>query len=95
MFDGDSGDLSDLAKAGELEDTDHIESEDITRSLASRDAFLEENGYDGVPDAYEVHHIVPLSEGGADTPDNMILLTEDDHAEITAEHGRFYGWHRA
>ena len=88
MFDGDSGDLSDLAKAGELEDTDHIESEDITRSLASRDAFLEENGY-------EVHHIVPLSEGGADTPDNMILLTEDDHAEITAEHGRFYGWHRA
>ena len=46
MFDGDSGDLSDLAKAGELEDTDHIESEDITRSLASRDAFLEENGYD-------------------------------------------------
>lgn len=95
MFDGDSGDLSDLAKAGELEDTDHIESEDITRSLASRDAFLEENGYDGVPDGYEVHHIVPLSEGGADTPDNMILLTEDDHAEITAEHGRFYGWHRA
>ena len=44
MFDGDSGDLSDLAKAGELEDTDHIESDDITRSLASRDAFLEENG---------------------------------------------------
>ena len=95
MFDGDSGDLSDLAKAGELDGTDHIESEDITRSLASRDAFLEENGYDGVPEGYEVHHIVPLSEGGADTPDNMILLTEDDHAEITAEHGRFYGWHRA
>ena len=50
------------------------------------------HGFDGVPEGYEVHHVVPLSEGGADTPDNMILVSEADHAAITSAHAGFYGW---
>lgn len=30
--------------------------------------------------------------GGADTPDNMILVSEADHAAITSAHAGFYGW---
>ena len=39
---------------------------------------------------YEVYHIVPLSEGGADNPYNMILLSEKDHAYITQMHRGVY-----
>ena len=47
------------------------------------------------PEGYEVHHIVPLSEGGADTPENMILVKEDLHDEITAAHSKFYDWRKS
>ena len=66
--------------------------EDIVRDIGARDAFLSVHGFDGVPEGYEVHHVVPLSEGGADTPDNMILVSEADHAAITSAHAGFYGW---
>ena len=62
------------------------------RDIGARDAFLSVHGFDGVPEGYEVHHVVPLSEGGADTPDNMILVSEADHAAITSAHAGFYGW---
>lgn len=92
MFTGDDADLRALAAEGEIEGTEHIASEDIDRSLAARNEFLHENGYNSCPEGYEVHHVIPLSEGGADAPDNMILLSEDDHDKVTAEHARFYGW---
>ena len=55
-------------------------------------AFLEAHGLDHVPPGYEIHHIIPLSEGGADDPSNMILLTAEDHAAITAQHAAYYHW---
>ena len=94
MFDGDGDDLETLTAMGEVEGTDHIDSEDYVRDMAARDSFLRSHGYDSVPEGYEVHHIVPLSEGGADDPDNMILVSEEDHESITAAHARFYGWRR-
>lgn len=36
--------------------------------------FLNMHGYDELPQGFEVHYIVPLSEGEADTPNNMIFL---------------------
>ena len=92
MFEGDEEDLQALIAQGEVEGTDHVPAEDLTRSIAARNEFLAAHGYDSVPDGYEVHHIVPLSEGGTDTPDNMILLSEEDHDTVTAAHRRFYGW---
>ncbi len=92
VFVGDASDLDDLTRAGELSDTTHIDSSDIDRSMAMRDGFLSAHGFDSVPEGYEVHHIVPLSEGGSDTPDNMILVREDLHDQITAAHRAFYGW---
>ena len=92
MFVGDEDDLNALIAAGEHDNAVHVESEDIERSVAARDAFLGLHGYDGVPEGWEVHHIVPLSEGGADSPENMILVKEDVHDAITAAHRAFYGW---
>ena len=92
MFIGDADDLNALIAAGELEDTTHVEAQDIERSIAVRDSFLSMHGFDGVPEGWEVHHIVPLCEGGADSTDNMILVKEELHDENTAAHRAFYGW---
>ncbi len=93
VFDGDDNALETLISMGEVENTNHIESEDIRRDTAARDRFLHMHDLNSVPDGYEVHHIVPICEGGADTPENMILVREEEHARITAEHARYYGWH--
>lgn len=93
VFAGDGDDLAELIERGQIEDANHVASEDITRDLGARDAFLRAHGFEGVPEGYEVHHVVPLSAGGADDPSNMILLSEEDHNTITAAHSRFYGWH--
>lgn len=93
VFVGDEDDLEELAEEGEIDGTDHIASDDIVRNIAARNEFLALNGYDSIPEGYEVHHIVPLSEGGADTPDNMVLLSEEEHAQVTAMHNQFYDWH--
>ena len=87
-----SQELDRLIQYGEVDGTTHVASEDIVRDIGARDAFLSVHGFDGVPEGYEVHHVVPLSEGGADTPDNMILVSEADHAAITSAHAGFYGW---
>lgn len=82
----------DVVSDVDVDGTTHVASEDIVRDIGARDAFLSVHGFDGVPEGYEVHHVVPLSEGGADTPDNMILVSEADHAAITSAHAGFYGW---
>lgn len=92
VFVGNENDLQALIQAGESSNTEHIASDEITRNLEARDEFLATFGYDSVPSGYEVHHIVPLSEGGSDTPDNMILVDEDTHDKITTAHRAFYGW---
>ncbi len=92
MFVGDADDLNALIAAGEQDNAVHVDAEDVERSIAVRDSFLAMHGYDSVPEGWEVHHIVPLSEGGADSADNMILVTEAVHDEITAAHRAFYGW---
>lgn len=92
VFTGDGQELDRLIQYGEVDGTTHVASEDIVRDIGARDAFLSVHGFDSVPEGYEVHHVVPLSEGGADTPDNMILVSEADHAAITSAHAGFYGW---
>ena len=91
-FVGDSDDLQSLTALGEVEDSEHINSDEIVRDISARNEFLAMHGYDSVPEGYEVHHIVPLSEGGADSSDNMILVESDDHDKITATHARYYNW---
>lgn len=92
VFVGDDEDLNELAEAGEVEDSAHIDSDDIVRDLAVRSEFLSSIGYEELPEGYEVHHIIPLSEGGSDTPDNMVLIYEEDHDKITDMHRDFYKW---
>ncbi len=84
--------LEELIEKGEIEGTTHIDSDDYSRDLGARDAFLQAHGYNGVPEGYEVHHIVPLCEGGLDSPSNMVLVSIEDHDKITAAHAQFYGW---
>jgi len=95
VFVGDSSDLNNLIQAGQIEGTEHIDSDDYERDLSARNEFLALHGYSSIPEGYEVHHIVPLCEGGADSPDNMVLIREEDHEQITAAHARFYNWHNA
>jgi len=56
----------------------------VKRNMTTRREFLESKGYEDVPDGYEVDHIIPLSEGGADEPWNMQLLTVAEHKRKTA-----------
>lgn len=90
LVDASPENLAVLAEQGELPDTEHLT--EVVRDAGAREAFLAEHGFSEVPDGWEVHHIVPLSEGGADEPSNMILLREHDHDWITTQHRIFYGW---
>ncbi len=55
----------------------------VKRSKSNRDAFLKQKGYKKVPPGYDVDHIIPLSKGGTDTPDNMQLIPKSTHKEKT------------
>ena len=92
MFMGDESDLEALIDAGKDPTAEHVEAEDSVRDPGVRAAFLAQHGYDELPEGYEVHHIQPISEGGADSVDNMILVSEAEHDEITAAHREYYGW---
>ncbi|WP_202108724.1 HNH endonuclease signature motif containing protein [Succinivibrio dextrinosolvens] len=92
VFVGDYADLNDLIKAGEIDGTTHIDDDDYVRDMTARNAFLKMHGLDSVPEGYEVHHIIPLCEGGADSPENMVLIKESQHDLITRAHAEFYGW---
>ena len=91
-FVGDENDLNDLILAGENSSSHHLNSDEYTRDIGLRDTFLAAHGWDHVPEGYEVHHIVPLSEGGPDSLDNMILISESEHSQITAAHRNYYNW---
>lgn len=95
LVDNSPENLDQIIALGEL-DADmphpHIPSELEHRDMEMRSVFLDKYGYDRTPEGYEVHHIIPLSEGGADTPDNMVLLSEEDHRQVTAAHRDYYGW---
>jgi hypothetical protein len=43
-----------------------------------------------VPDRYEVHHILPLDDGGTNTFDNLILIRKSsEHTALTAYQNAF------
>lgn len=90
VFIGNNDDLQDLIKLGEMGGTVHYS--DIDRNIAAVNEFLNKHDI-SEHDGYEVHHIIPLSEGGADVPENMVLIRSDLHHQITAAHNAFYGWH--
>lgn len=92
IFVGNSDQLNQLTQAGLIDGTEHLSSDSIERSYAAREAFLTQYGYNELPEGYEVHHIIPLSEGGADVPGNMVLVSEADHAYITSMQSAFYRW---
>ncbi len=46
--------------------------------------FLRLKGFSSLPRGYEVDHIIPLEDGGADTVNNMQLLTIAQHQAKTA-----------
>lgn len=54
------------------------------RDRAQVRAFLRAHGLERTPEGYEVDHIIPLCAGGADSPENMQLLTVEQHAEKTS-----------
>jgi len=56
----------------------------VDRSEAAKRQFLKSRGYDKVPPGYEVDHIIPLSQGGADAPYNMQLIPIGMHRLKTA-----------
>lgn len=65
---------------------------DYERSDAVKREFLAIHGYKSVPCGFELHHIIPLSQGGADSVQNMILLFIEEHDEVTKIHKEYYGW---
>lgn len=55
----------------------------VKRSAKARMEFLKSIGLTKTPKGYEVDHIIPLHQGGPDTPNNMQLLTIEEHKEKT------------
>ena len=91
VFTGNHEQLAQLTTAGEDPSSTHVASEDVERSEATKAAYLQAHGIDD-PSGWQLHHIKPLSEGGADDVHNMVLISPEDHQEITAEHAAFYDW---
>lgn len=56
----------------------------VKRSDSAKHKFLKALGYQQIPYGYEVDHIIPLSWGGADVPENMQLITVEEHRRKTA-----------
>lgn len=56
----------------------------VERSSSAKYQFLKSKGYTKIPHGYQIDHIVPLSEGGADVPSNMQLITVEEHNKKTA-----------
>jgi 5-methylcytosine-specific restriction endonuclease McrA len=56
----------------------------VDRSQGAKQNFLRKNGLSKAPSGTEVDHITPLSKGGSDTPENMELLTREQHRKKTA-----------
>lgn len=90
LLDDSPNNLAELAEAGEFHGTHHIS--EVVRSQDARLDFLAQHDLERIPTGWELHHVVPLSEGGADTPDNMVLLRAEDHDWITTQHRIFYDW---
>lgn len=60
----------------------------VKRSQKAKSKFLKSINLKSIPDGHEIDHIIPLSQGGSDTPSNMQLLTEKSHARKTASERR-------
>ena len=56
----------------------------VQRSSSAKSDFLKRYGYNSPPSGFEVDHIIPLSQGGADEPWNMQLLSIEQHRMKTA-----------
>lgn len=91
VFKGDAQDLQVLTEHGQIEGTVHLQEEEYTRSDASKREFLEAHSIEDTK-GWQIHHLHPLSEGGADDPHNMVLMEPDDHAQVTSAHADFYDW---
>lgn len=57
----------------------------VKRSVKNKKLFLKSKGYIKCPKEYEIDHIIPLSRGGTDCPNNMQLLTVQEHRKKTAK----------
>ena len=67
-------------------------SDRAERCQETMEAFLGKYGYDSIPVGYELHHIVPIAQSGADSVDNLILLTSDAHKKVTDKHREVFKW---
>lgn len=60
----------------------------VKRCYANRIEFLRSLGLKEVPEGFEVDHIIPLFDGGADDSRNMQLLTVEQHRKKTTSERR-------
>ena len=61
----------------------------VERSATVKKEFLKSKGFDKVPEGYQVDHIIPLSQGGKDEPQNMQLIPTELHKTKTANERKY------
>lgn len=62
----------------------------VERSETAKHQFLRQQGLTRIPSGQNIDHIRPLSQGGSDTPNNMQLLSAEQHHQKTAAERRQY-----
>lgn len=62
----------------------------VERSETAKRQFLRQQGLSRIPAGYHIDHVIPLSQGGSDTPSNMQLLSVEAHHQKTAAERRHY-----
>ena len=55
----------------------------VKRSAKAKREFLRQKNLQKCPKGYEIDHIIPLFKGGLDVPENMQLLTIEEHKKKT------------
>ncbi len=60
----------------------------VDRSQSAKSEFLRQRGLTKTPPGYQIDHVQPLNKGGADTPQNMQLLTKEQHLFKTNQERR-------
>lgn len=90
VFVGSIGNLVSIIQAGENENFAYVEEKNIQRNADALQEFLTRHERSSIPVGFQIHYIRPLSRGGLDHADNMIIVSDEHFKRITGAQRSYY-----